>query len=235
MIARVLAADLLKIRRKMIWGLAFLGPFGVVALQAVNFGLRYDYLTKQYAADLWKGLLGNIQFLAVPSLLLGITIVTSMIAGVEHHMNAWKQLLALPVSRKTVFAGKFLLSLLLLLVSCSLLAGGTMLLGWALGFGTDFPYGELAKTSFLPLIASMPVLALQLWLSVTMRNQAIPLTVGILGTVLTLFAPALPDWLLWKWPLLQGENTDDFVRLGAGIGLALLAAGLADFTRRDVK
>jgi hypothetical protein len=235
MIGRVLAADFLKIRRKMIWGLVFLGPFGVVALQAVNFGLRYDYLTKQYASDLWGGLLGNMQFLSVPALLLGITLVTSMIAGIEHQMNAWKQLLALPVSRKTVFTAKFLLCLLLLFVSCTLLAGGAMILGWGLGFGTEFPFGKITMLSFSPLIAAFPVLAVQLWLSITMRNQAIPLTAGILGTVLTLFGPVLPDWVIWKWPLLQGDDAGDYVRLGAGLGVALLAAGLVDFTRRDVK
>lgn len=235
MIARILAADFLKIRRKMIWGLAFLGPFGVVALQAINFGLRYDYMTKKYAANLWEGMLDNIQYLSVPALLFGITLVTSMIAGIEHQMNAWKQLLALPVSRRSVFTAKFVLCLALLFVSCALLAGGSMLLGWALGFGTDFPYGAIAKIALLPLIAAMPVLALQLWLSITMRNQAIPLTVGIVGTVLTMFARVLPDWVIWKWPLLLGDHPDDFVRLGASVGLALLVAGIADFARRDVR
>lgn len=64
MTGRVLAADFLKIRRTLVWFLVLLGPVGVVGLQAVNFGLRYDYLTKQYANDLWYALLSNIQFLA---------------------------------------------------------------------------------------------------------------------------------------------------------------------------
>ncbi|HEY2493082.1 MAG TPA: hypothetical protein VGI33_09245 [Paenibacillus sp.] len=65
MMARVLASDLAKIRRTAIWFLVFLGPVGVIALQAVNFGLRYDYLTDLYAADLWAGVLMNVQFISM--------------------------------------------------------------------------------------------------------------------------------------------------------------------------
>lgn len=53
MMRGVMASEWLKIRRKGIWLLIALGPLGVVGLQALNFFLRYDYLTKRYADDLW--------------------------------------------------------------------------------------------------------------------------------------------------------------------------------------
>lgn len=40
MIIKLLSADFLKIRRKGLWFLTFLGPFGVVALQMVNYGFE---------------------------------------------------------------------------------------------------------------------------------------------------------------------------------------------------
>ena len=73
----ILASDFIKIRRKLIWFLIFLGPFGVVALQAVNFGLRYDYLTKVHEKDLWAGLIGEAGYLAIPALMLGLTLIAS--------------------------------------------------------------------------------------------------------------------------------------------------------------
>src|SRR6478609_7821914 len=74
-----------QIKRKWIWFLIFLGPIGVISLQACNFFLRYDWLTKKYAKDLWIGFISQAQPLALTTLILGITIVTSLIAHIEHH------------------------------------------------------------------------------------------------------------------------------------------------------
>ena len=60
MTGRALSADWLKIRGKGIWFLVFLAPIGLTAMQALNFGLRLDYLKEQYADNLWGGLLGNV-------------------------------------------------------------------------------------------------------------------------------------------------------------------------------
>lgn len=70
MMWRALSADWLKIRGKGIWFLVFLGPIGLVAMQGLNFGLRYDYLRQQYSADLWGGLLDNVSGLC-PQLFSG--------------------------------------------------------------------------------------------------------------------------------------------------------------------
>lgn len=236
MIGRVLASDFVKIRRTMIVFLLFFGPFGVIGLQALNFGLRYDYLVKEYADDLWGGFLSNIQFLAAPALLLGLTIVISMIAGYEHQLNSWKQLLALPVTRFSVMASKFLLNFLLLLVSCILLAAGAVLLGLALGFGSGIPWGDVARMAFYPFVAALPIFTLQLWLSVTMKNQAIPLTVGIVGTILSLYAMILPDWVMWKWPLLinDAKKPELSVLAGAAGGAVLFLLASLHFSRKDV-
>ena len=51
MIGKLLWADFLKIKRKGLWFLSFLGPFGVIALQMVNYGVRKDYLLNQSDDD----------------------------------------------------------------------------------------------------------------------------------------------------------------------------------------
>ncbi|KEQ26338.1 ABC transporter permease [Paenibacillus tyrfis] len=236
MMFRVLAADFLKIRRKAIWFLIFLGPIGVIALQAANYGLRYDYLMEKYAANPWGAFLGNIQFLLPVTILLGIAIIASMIASIEHQMNSWKQLLALPITRTAVFSAKFTLCVLMLLVSCILLGIGIVGLGLGLKLGTDIPLINIVKLSFYPVIAAFPALALQLWLSVTLRNQALPLTVGILGGVLSLYAVKMPDWFLWKLPSLMNEagKPEYSVFTGLAVGIVIFTIGLLHFTRRDV-
>ncbi|WP_274654360.1 ABC transporter permease [Paenibacillus humicola] len=238
MTLRVLSAELLKIRRKMIWFLIFLGPLGVVGLQAVNFGLRYDYLMKIYKADPWGGVFSNVFSLMVPTLFMGLAIITSMTAGIEHQTNAWKMTLALPVTRTQVFTGKFLLNALLLLCSSTLLAAGTAAFGAALGLNmSSLPYVQLLEKAFYPFLAIVPFIALQVWLSVTIQNQAVPLTFGIAGTVFSLFASRFGDAMPYYWPYLVGTADHPLYPVAAGIalGAVLLLAGAVHFARKDVK
>jgi len=233
----ILAADFLKIKRKMIWFLIFLGPIGVLSLQAVNFSLRYEYLTDLYKADLWGGLLNNVSMLAVPTIFIGLAIITSMIAGIEHQTNSWKQVLALPISKFMVFTAKFTLALILLFVSSTLLGLGTIILGLSLKFGSSIPYVELLKIIYYPYLAVMPFIALQIWLAITYKNQATPLTVGIVGTVVSMNAIMFPDWVPYKWPTLENQWGEPLYSVGFGllVGLLIYVMGLLDFIRRDVK
>jgi len=236
-VLRVLTTDFMKIRRKLIWFLVFLGPFGVIALQAANFGIRYDYLTNLYADNLWEGLIHDVQSLAIPTLLLGLSIITSMLANIEHQTNAWKQLLALPITKRSVFISKLALALFLLFLSSSLLGIGTILLGLALKFGTDIPFLYLLKMMYYPYLAVFPFIAFQIWIAISLKNQAIPLTVGIISTVLSMNSSQLNDWLPWKWPSLQNGWGDPIYSVIAGLllGLVIFMMGLLDFVRKDVK
>lgn len=234
---RLMASEFLKIKRKMILFLVFLGPIGVIGLEAVNFGLRYEWLTGVYKDDLWGGLIGEVTMLSVPTILIGLTILTSMIANIEHQTNAWKQLLALPISKAKLFTGKLFLTVVLLFVSCFLLAGGTVILGLLLKFGAEIPLLYLLKMCFFPFLASMPFIALQIWLAIIMKNQAIPLTVGIMGAIVSMYAMNFPDWVPWKWPLLMNEWEKPIysVVAGLGIGFIIYCLSIVDFSRKDVK
>lgn len=234
---RIMASEFLKIKRKMILFLVFLGPMGVIGLEAVNFGLRYDWLTEVYKDDLWAGLIGEVSMLSIITILIGLTILTSMIANIEHQTNAWKQLLALPISKTKVFTGKVFLSIVLLFISCCLLAGGTIALGILLKFGTDIPFLYLLEMCFFPFLAAFPLIILQIWLAISLKNQAIPLTVGILGAILSMYSVYFPDWVPWKWPLLLNEWEKPLYSVFAGLvtGILLYFISLLDFNRKDVK
>lgn len=237
MMWRSLSADWLKIRGKGLWFLVFLGPLGLVAMQGLNFGLRYDYLTKQYRADLWGGLLGNVADFVPVALYLGGTLICSMMANVEHQMSSWKQLLALPISRVSVFMSKLLLCLLLVAVSCLLLSGGVVGLGLILGFGSQpIPYADVLRIGFFSYAAAMPVISLQLWLSLASRNQTLPVSFGITLSLLSIFSLFLSEWIPLSWPALAWSAPRPWLYSLAGLllGLILLLPGAIHFTRKDV-
>ncbi len=234
MIGKALSSDLLKIRGKGIWFLAILGPVGLIAMQALNYGLRYDYLTSQYAENLWGALLSDISMFVPIALLLGITLVSSLIANVEHTLSSWKQLLALPISRTTVFAAKFLMTVIILTFSCVLLVIGTVVLGFLLKFDTGFSFMQILKLCFLPFIASFPVLALMLWLCLTYKNQAMPITIGVVMSIFSIVA--VSEWMPFNWPLFsyQGPHEELFVGAGLICGFVIYVIGSIHFSRKDV-
>lgn len=236
MILKLIETDLLKMKRKWIWFLVVLGPLGIILLQAANYGLRYDYLVKP-SGNHWGDFIENIQLFIPITLGLGFTIIASMTANIEHQQNAWKQLLALPISKRTVYTAKFITNALLILVSCFLLIIGTMVLGLLLKFGWEIPYLQIVKMSFFPFIAGIPILGIQVWLSTILKNQALPLTIGILGAIFSMYAFLVPDWVIWKWPLLMSDQHEPiwFVCCGIAVGLAILLVGMLDFVKRDVK
>lgn len=236
MMGRALSSDFLKIRGKGLWFLVFLAPLGLIAMQALNFGLRYDYMTKTYAGKLWETLLENIQMFVPLSLFLGITLIASLLANVEHSTSAWKQLLALPVSRSTVFSAKFTLCVILLAISCALLAIGTTVLGLSLKFGSDIPFLDIIKLCFMPFLAAFPALALMLWLCLTIKNQAMPVTMGIVAAMTSLFSGNLSEFFPLNWPTFAYTGPHEWMFVGGSLllGTVILLMGLIHFNGKDV-
>lgn len=234
---KVIAADWLKIRGKGLWLLILAGPLGLAAMQALNYGLRFDYMKKRYAGDLWGGLLDNTAVFVPMALFLGGTLVCSLMANIEHQTSAWKQLLALPVSRITVFASKLLLCLLLLAVSCLLLSGFVTALGLSFGFGASaIPVYGILRIGFLSFAAVMPFTALQIWLSLAFRNQALPVSIGVICAIVSPFTTTLSEWLPINWPYMAwtGPHRLYFAAAGLALGLLVLLPGAAHFARKDV-
>ncbi|MDX8046485.1 ABC transporter permease [Gracilibacillus sp. S3-1-1] len=236
MMLQLLQADLLKIKRKGMWFLAVLGPVGVVALQMVNYGVRKDYLLQQNN-DYWGSYLLNTSAFTPLAIVLGIAILTSFIASIENETNAWKQLIALPISKMAVYLSKFIVLSFMLFVSSCLLMVFTLAFGLLLNFDQEIPFLMLLQYSFFPFLAALPVLALQLWVATVSKNQGIPITTGVLGVILAYSAFFLPDWMIWKWPTLVNEWDNPVINvwLGLSIGCLLYMMGMFDFTRRDVK
>lgn len=236
MIGRALSADFLKIRGKGIWFLIVIAPIGLVAMQALNFGLRYDYLVARSQGNLWAPLISNILMFVPLALFMGSTLVSSMLAGVEHQLSSWKQLLALPISRTAVFVSKFLVCTLMLAVSCLLLSIGTTVLGLILGTNTPPPWSDLVRIGFFPLLGALPVMALQLYLSLTFKNQALPVTLGLAMAISSLFTGQLAEIMPLNWPTLafQAKNYVFYLSAGVILGLLILGAALVHFNRKDV-
>lgn len=237
MIGKLLRSDLLKMRRTGIWWVVLIGSVGLTAMQALNFGLRYDYLVNDtYAGDPWGGLIESTGMFVPIAIYLAMTLLMSMIANIENRQNAWKQTLALPVRRSQVFASKFLSCLIQLFAACALLSGSTLILGVLLKLTGPIPYAELLTFGLYPMLASLPMLGLMLWLTLTVRNQAIPISLGIAASLVSVFGASMPELFPLAWPALvvRGHETLTFVGMGIAVFAALYVLGSIHFSRKDV-
>ncbi|MBU5354989.1 ABC transporter permease [Paenibacillus silvae] len=237
MTGRALSSDWLKIRGKGIWFLVFLAPIGLTAMQALNFGLRLDYLKEQYAGNLWGGLLGNVVIFVPLALMLGATILSSMIAGIEHEQGSWKQLLALPISRPAVYLAKFLLACVLLIISSLLLTAGVIGLGLVLGFDAkEIPWAQALKLGLMPLAGALPVLSIELWFTLVSKNQALPVTFGIILAITGMFSLTISPHFPLAWAQMAWSSPTPYLYagMGAGLGILIMLTGMMHFSRKDV-
>ncbi|MBA4493846.1 ABC transporter permease [Paenactinomyces guangxiensis] len=241
MMLRILTADWIKIRRTWVIWLTLLGPVCTVLVQVLNYGVRMDYLLPQG----WNGLMFWVQALLFFTLMLGSAILAAMSSAHEHDARAWKQTFALPVSRFQFFAGKFIWLVICLAVAVTLTIAGVGLFGMIIGLPDPVPWKQLTQLILYPYLALFPFLALQLWLSMIIKNQALPVAIGIAGTVFAPFSSSQAHqhlhWLIWSYPYNASplsevyQEPEQWVWMGAAVGLLFLIAGAIHFSRKEVQ
>ena len=161
-----------------------------VAVQLAWMGRTLTQMEPRELAQGWMSLLYNLAVIDAVMLPLTISALASRNCEMEHKGSTWKL--------RTV-----LLSLL----------------GLAVGFPTQIPWGKLLLSFALCFGVSFVIYALQQGLSLWFVNQAVPLAVGIFGSFVGLFALFFPQWVqrcvIWGYygVLIQaGMNWDPVTR-----------------------
>ncbi|MBD1370742.1 hypothetical protein IC620_00005 [Hazenella sp. IB182357] len=118
------------------------------------------------------------------------------------------------------------------------------LFGVSIGLKTPVPWASIIKCIAFPYMAAFPILCIQLWLSMILKNQAFLITIGIAGAFIggslsnTKFAIA--DWLPWIYPYRAFDLriTQSFIETwaftGIWVGLILLIIGALHFSSKEV-
>ncbi|MDI3410554.1 ABC transporter permease [Bacillus sonorensis] len=89
-----------------------------------------------------------------------------------------------------------------MLVTATIFVIGMVALGKALGFEGPVPWGLLIGDSYVMLLTAMPIMSLQLWLSITYKNQAFSILIGTVSSIVGLFLAAgtATRWLPLAYP-----------------------------------
>ncbi|MBC8112630.1 MAG: ABC transporter permease [Verrucomicrobia bacterium] len=142
-----------------------------------------------------------------------VVLVISLLVQIEHKSNTWKHLLTLPIGKAEIYFSKLLLILTMLVLCYFLfvvfLLGGGFLLGIVhpkLPFLSQTPnFQFITKTGIKLFVASLAITSIHYWASLRIKNQILPIGIGLIGIVSTLILNE--GWknivyFPWAFPLL---------------------------------
>lgn len=206
----LLQSEWFKFRKSPILSIILVGPLlGLLIGLTVN-----DY--EQFEMNQWYPtlLMMNLTY-ALLLLPLVTGVLASFICRYEHQAGGWKQLLTLPVSRGKVFIAKYVLLVCTVLCIQLLYLVAVYCVGTIKGFTHPFPIDIFWKSIFGGWIATFPLVALQLWMSIVFKSFAAPFAVNVVFTLPSIlvvnserFAPYYP-WVQPFSMMYISEDTAD--------------------------
>ncbi|QED49789.1 ABC transporter permease [Cytobacillus dafuensis] len=202
---KVLRSEFLKLRKSSIWLLMFISP--VLATLA---GLGQSVEDTPYKWEITLSAMSFLHALLFFPLLTGV--FSAFVCRYEHLGGGWKQLLAMPVSRSNVYIAKFLIVIGLLAITQVLFAGGLVLVGQLKGFEGALPWKMILTSAVGGWIASLPLVALQLFVSVAWSSFAAPLAINVIFTlpnILVVNSEQFGPYYPWAQPFLAMMPTTE--------------------------
>ncbi|MFD1175253.1 ABC transporter permease [Paenibacillus puldeungensis] len=238
----VLASERLKMSKSRLWIVLFASP--LLSL-LVGVSVKLPSIEDQWPVLLTAMvMLHGLLFLPIMAGLF-----PAYICRYEHIGGGWKQLLVLPVSRTAVYFAKFTVVFVLLIICQAIFLGALLLAAWVKGIAAPIPWDMIAVSLIGGLIACLPLVALQLGVSLTWSSFAAPLAVNVSFTIPNLlivnsstFAPFYP----WAQPILammpSGQESygafnlplESLMITVLGSFLIFMLAGLVHFQRKAI-
>jgi lantibiotic transport system permease protein len=184
MLFSIIQSEWYKLRKSKIGSIIFAGP-----LIGLFIGLTSNLISDDVEINDWYKTLFSMNLTYA---LLFLPLITGVLAGLicryEHQAGGWKQLLAMPVTRGRVFIAKYTLLMIIVFVIQLLYLVAIFIVGMVKGYTDPFPMAIVWKTILGGWVATFPLVALQLWMSVMWKSFAAPLTVNVVFTLPTILA-----------------------------------------------
>lgn len=200
----------------------------------------------------WENLILNFGMLNGLFFPILIAVIVSRLVDVEHKENTWKMLLSTPINKASLYFCKISITMILLIIPTIILFLSMLLIGNVLKFPGSFPCALILKFLITTWLSSISIVALQIWVSVLVKNQAFALTIGILGSFLGFFGQLLPlsKFFIWTYPSITSPVTYEMIEnhitytqnvsslsnlfLSIIVGISLILVGLQHFIRKDI-
>lgn len=205
MLIRCIQAENRKLRRSVIWLVFLVVPVISAVYGTFNYMMNLELLKNGWY-DLWtQHTLFYALFFYAP--LIGV--YASYLWRLEHFGHNWNVIMTAPVRPFQLFFAKFCV-----VTKMALLTQGWVfllyLLGGKLAAGLDgFPPPEVIFWLLRGVLGGLAVIALQLLLSMVIRNFALPVLIALGGGIVGLLLTSRDAGLCWPYALmLLGMNSN---------------------------
>ncbi len=207
-LSKAVSAEFLKLKRTLAVRLAVAAPLAVVLL-------NFFIYSQGRGADTpgANPLIGfaqiNFTMWTILVLPLYVALAAALVAGVDHQSNGWKQMLALPVSRQSVFASKWMAAAALVLLSAVVFAFGISIAALVLRAirptfrSASIPAGLVTLRSLQTFGAACLIVSIHTWVSLRYRTFIAGLGLGIGGVFILLGGVArsgLGTFIVYVYP-----------------------------------
>jgi hypothetical protein len=240
---RIASAELLKLRRTLALRLAVVAPLTIVLLQFGVYLARGEEMSPHGANPLTGYAQSILTLWTIVLFPFYAALVAALLADIENRGGNWERLLSLPVSRRSIYAAKWVSGGMLLLISSAVLSLGVGASATILRLirpnwhSAAIPISKMLVGSALSLCAIGLLFSIQMWISLRWKSFMIGLGVSIVGIVINIIL--LPRGVLlidsfdpWAMPAIEIAPTSPFRLLGlmwgivGGIGVGILACSL---------
>jgi len=235
MILHMLSAEGIKMRK-----VCFIIPIVSTIILLLFTCMEWYLYFRQGEAGIYTGLNVMYMFLSF-TMLLTISLLCSIISETEHQALGLKFNFLMPISRTGFYFAKAIWVSLLMFGCCLLILSGASVI-WIAFSSQPLPFVFLMKQIFGCFAASLPVLAIQLFLSLRISNQTIPMSAGVIGAISSLFLARFTGRaayiLPWVYPSMASpfiKGYTNFILLGILLGGLLLSLGALRFRKMEIK
>lgn len=192
----LLAAEVIKLRRSMVWVFAVLLPLLSVVTGTVNYRANQGVLSSG-----WEAFMGQVTvFYGLFFFSVGVALVCAAVWRPEHRGSSWNAMRTTPVGAVRVAVAKTLVCLVPVAVMQLVLTA----MAWASGALVLHLDGSLPATVLvdgaLGVLAALPLVALQSLLAMVLASFGAPVALGLLGTMVGLGLSYAGGPLVALWP-----------------------------------
>lgn len=242
-LGRVLSAETVKLSKRYVWLLTLVSP-----VFAILIGMLASTEGEKMSWDFLLSVMGAMHSMLFLPLLSGL--FTAMLCRYEHYSGGWKQLLALPVSRSSVYLSKFIVAAVLLAAVQVLFLLCLLGVGWWREAGGPLPWELLLPRIIGGWLATLPLAALQLAVSQAWSSFAAPLALNVsftLPNILIANSATYGPYYPWVQPMIAMSPFGSDESFGAfnlpleslmivvlGSFVLFFAAGMISFQRKAV-
>ncbi|KNF09048.1 hypothetical protein CLPU_4c00940 [Gottschalkia purinilytica] len=186
---KVLSLEFFKLRRKWIFVMITLFLGAEILWTFISVGMS---IARHPDSTGWEALLVTLASMNGLFFPIISAIVVSRICDMEHKGSTWKLLIPASVKLKDIYAAKYVCACILMLYAVVLQVIAITIFGITNSFSSPVPLSWLLQFIVGTMFTNMTILALQQWVSLSVKNQAFALCLGMLGGFIGMTADLFP-------------------------------------------